>query len=524
MANPRVKIIIGAEDQASDELRSVGGKFSDLKTITDGLMGSFAVGAAIGAAKLAFELGELGAQANATESAFQNVSGGSRQARINLDAMRAATRGTVVDTELMQRATGLMQMGLADSSQEIEKLTNVAVTLGTAMGRSATASMEEFALLLANQSIPRLDTFGISAGKVRTRINELLETVPGMTRETAFMTATMEEADIAMARLGEVANDDAVAFEQLTTTFGNMRTEAGQNLAPAIASVARGLNTLLNTGKLIQEVEDRTDALTLSYAEQSNSVEELVAKLKANGVAYNQLVRQNKIIEDQFGNVSIAIKDTAGNIVNLNERTFEIFSASASVDEFSKAAGGLLDTTTTLTQGTGSLVDVSDDYVVRLDGMIVRVGDLRRAEAGAAEELQRALTATADRTEFLEKSMGRRRLAQSAIVQLTKEEQKALDDQAAALDKVRDSAARLVDAELRLAQRFTDSNQKAQEVIALRQQAGEADLLATQSIGRVAEAHLKERDALLEKATAIEESLQRELALQAVNQLSVEQF
>ena len=42
------------------------------------------------------------------------------------------------------------------------------------MGNGATESMENFALMLANQSILRLDSFGISSGKVTARIEELM--------------------------------------------------------------------------------------------------------------------------------------------------------------------------------------------------------------------------------------------------------------------------------------------------------------------------------------------------------------
>jgi hypothetical protein len=148
----------------------------------------------------------------------------------------------------MASANQLMQMGLANNADELENVAGMAVRLGTAMGRDATQSMEEFALLLANQSIPRLDTFGISAGRVRTRIKELRDANEGMTRETAFMTAVMEEGRKSMARLGDQAEDNLLAFEQLEASVADFKTAVGKELAPVIADLAGNLNDLVETG------------------------------------------------------------------------------------------------------------------------------------------------------------------------------------------------------------------------------------------------------------------------------------
>jgi hypothetical protein len=55
-----------------------------------------------------------------------------------------------------------------------------------------TDRMAYFNAMLANQSIERLDTFGISSGRVRQRIEEQMAATAGLSREQAFVNAVME--------------------------------------------------------------------------------------------------------------------------------------------------------------------------------------------------------------------------------------------------------------------------------------------------------------------------------------------
>ncbi|MDR0608015.1 MAG: hypothetical protein LBG52_06870 [Candidatus Peribacteria bacterium] len=91
------------------------------------------------------------------------------------------------------------------------------------MGNSATQSMADFAALLANQSLPRLDTFGISSGKVRERIEELMNATAGMTREEAFMTAVMEEGTKSMERLGVQSDTAGEKMQKMNTMLYNAK-------------------------------------------------------------------------------------------------------------------------------------------------------------------------------------------------------------------------------------------------------------------------------------------------------------
>ena len=164
-----------------------------------------------------------------------------------LGDLQLASRGMVSDFDLMQATNRFMSMGLADTSESAAELTEVATQLASAMGIDATTGMADFAAMLANQSIPRLDNFGISSGVVRERINELMESEVGMTRETAFMTAVMESAEVTMGKIGEQGDSTAAGMARMKASSENLKAQIGEALMPIISSVVGLLTDLAET-------------------------------------------------------------------------------------------------------------------------------------------------------------------------------------------------------------------------------------------------------------------------------------
>jgi len=232
--------------QALNTASTDTGGFSSAIGVVRAAMGAFAVKEI---AQTIIKLGELGAEAQRTERAFINISGGATLAAGHLDAMMTATNGAISRTEAMAQASRLLQMGLVDSSESLGGFTEMAVRLGTAMGRGTNQSIEEFSLLMSNQSIQRLDTFGISAGKVRERITEL-QGAFGMEREQAFMQAVTEIGGAAMERLGPALEDNMSKIEQNRAAWADLKTEIGIGFAGAVG----GANTVI--GKFTRQWGD----------------------------------------------------------------------------------------------------------------------------------------------------------------------------------------------------------------------------------------------------------------------------
>ena len=231
-------------------------------------VGMAGVYAAIQTVKKVWDFSKEGAQIAKVVTTFDKLTAsvGETSSAVLKD-LRAATQGMVADTELMMASNRLMSMGLAETGAQAAELSKIAVTLGSAMGKEAGPAMEEFALLLANQSIPRLDTFGISAGKVKTRIRELRATNKNMTRETAFMTATMEEAAIAMDRLGgEIPVDKFTEFEVATKNLtDSFKMLAAEGLAPVAGQLSEQVSGWALTMQAIKDVRKEVDKGRISW-------------------------------------------------------------------------------------------------------------------------------------------------------------------------------------------------------------------------------------------------------------------
>lgn len=179
--------------------------------------------AAVAVGREAVELYELGAQSKRAETALVAFAGGSSEAEAALEGIERASGGALDKMSAAQNAARLFSMGLADTASEAEQLAKIGITLGTAMGRDTQAAFEEFSLLLANQSIPRLDTFGISAAAVRQRIGELQSEVQGMSREEAFKLAVVEIGTERLKDLEAQGYESATSLERLKATWQNMK-------------------------------------------------------------------------------------------------------------------------------------------------------------------------------------------------------------------------------------------------------------------------------------------------------------
>ena len=224
-------------DTASKRLQASFGGIGDFLS---GEIGDLAkgFGLALGAKEivdLGVETFQAAEKARVATSAFTNLSGSANIAKINLQAMSRATKGLISDTEQMQIANQLLGMNIVQTDQQLEQVVGVSRRLGKEFrGLGAREAAEEFAIMIANMSVARLDSFGLSSGRVRERINELMAATEGMTREQAFFQATMEEGEKTMQRLGPEINTTSdevailgAAFANLQVVLGSVAEESG---------------------------------------------------------------------------------------------------------------------------------------------------------------------------------------------------------------------------------------------------------------------------------------------------------
>ena len=234
MSKNVIQVVIDATDNASSVIQNFG----------QGLQaaGVLAFAKEVGAAAL--ELAKIGQQSQAAETRLAAFAGSAQAAEAALAAIDAATGGTISRMDAAASATRLFQMGLATTADEAANVVKVATLLGD-QTQGAGERVADFSALLANQSIPRLDNFGISSARVRTRIEELQAAMPGLSRETAFMQAVMAEAAVSMDKLGTSSGAALSGTARLAAEVSNLKASVGEQLAPSLNEGAGRLADLV---------------------------------------------------------------------------------------------------------------------------------------------------------------------------------------------------------------------------------------------------------------------------------------
>ena len=239
-----LSMVLSMKDKASKTAGTAGKALGSLGKLAGGVaLGAVAAAGAMGA--LALKLASDSAKVDATRKTFDKlaISIGS-DGPAALAMLGDATRGMVADADLMLAGNKFLAMGLADTAEGAANLAEMATQLGMAMGEDATASMENFALMMANQSIPRLDSFGISSSVVRERILELMAANEDMSREAAFNAAVMEQGALTMAKVGEQSASLAAKTAMAKAQFANFKDTLGQAFMPILNMVMTGLGDL----------------------------------------------------------------------------------------------------------------------------------------------------------------------------------------------------------------------------------------------------------------------------------------
>jgi len=248
MNEKTLKIILKGIDEASAPLGKVGGAVGGLGGIAAGVAtGGLALAAAaivaVGAAAVTAAIGVTGlalaaADVEATRGTYWELTedlGGYEHA---MEQARLATRGMVDEQTLMEGSNKLLGMGIADTDEELYAHLEIATQLGTAYGDSEGA-LDNWTLMMANQSIQRLDSFGISSSAVRERMAELQTINEEMSKEDAWNIAVMEQAAVAMERVGEQGDNATATTARWEASLADLKLNIGQAFISALEAVRK---------------------------------------------------------------------------------------------------------------------------------------------------------------------------------------------------------------------------------------------------------------------------------------------
>ena len=371
-----VEIIISAKDEASDKI----GKFKDV------LASLGVLAAAQKIAQVGIELGQLGQQSQAAEARFTAFAGSAAKADSILKAVNSTTGGTVGKMVAMTSATRLLSMGLASNADEVAALTQVALRLGD-QTHEAGARIENFALLLANKSTPRLDSFGISAANVRARMKDLKVTMPGLTDDAAFMTATMAEGGIALERLGDAGIKATQGADRLAASSQNLKAAIGTQLAPMLSNFQTGLSAVFETlGNTQSAINGATEGMGW-FGKRIAIALEGVDKLGGGMIEFNTVF--DEYAEQQASAVEISERANtaiAGQAKSLIEEMIPATTDSAvAMDQYNAAIAATEASSVAMAVAQASLTEAMYENQAASDAVAAGISSMSEAQFVASQ-------------------------------------------------------------------------------------------------------------------------------------------
>ena len=310
-ASARLEIQISAKNAASPVLKNVGKDLSELDkyagNAAKGLAGLAVAGGVAGLAALAvnagqavYDLAELGAQTKRLETSFASLASRAGENSVQmLDAMREAARGTIENTDLMLAANTALMLGVADSTEEMVGLLEVAAARGKAFGVSTSEAFAALTQGLGRMSPEILNNIGIVINAEKTyadfakQLGLTADQLSEQQRMQALVNETMRTSADLVKENQAAGPDDADKLERGATAWANLWAEIGKNQAGMVAQtaeefafVAEGLAHFASeAGRVEQQLA--TARQNLEYfqnaAEASGTVSEELARILAAG-------------------------------------------------------------------------------------------------------------------------------------------------------------------------------------------------------------------------------------------------
>ena len=387
---PSVDVTIRAIDQGSQNVQKFSTSLSGIaaKAITAGVsLGALkaAFSSVEAVARAAFAALNEGAQLELAQSRFENlaVSIGTTADALTND-MGKATQGMMSQANMVSAASDIISLGLADSGEEVVRLSNLVGQLGW--------DMQVLTLTMANDSMLRLDALGLSMTDVKERMEDLK--AAGVSADEAFDLAVIEAGEAKLELMGSAADSTAGKLQVLTASVENVQnafkmgfaegfTEALDEVAGGAPAAAAGLADLAHgLGLLSQYIPDVVEGLT-SVAMPA-WVFEIGGALGIIGVA----VGKNAQATREAADASAAWADDLWNTQLAAEMQAEALAAAA--DATSEYGDALIKT------------------AAAEDGVAVaasNVGDKIRALAGLADVAAEAMARGADKAGVMAAAM-----------------------------------------------------------------------------------------------------------------------
>lgn len=263
---------LGEAKEGLSQAKEQAGLFGTGLVVTAGDIYNFAT-KALAAGKEMMVTGNAIDQVHRRLLAF---TGSAQEATRTTELMAAAANHGMSQFDTERIAVDLLGRGLASNAEEAARLTRIGLMLGDAT-LSATDRMSNFSLLLANQSIQRLDTFGLSAAMVRERMQQMADAA-GDSQETMkfFTQAVLELGEQRLGKLEAAGVEAASSLDQLDAIVKDNTNKFKEWVASGLLPAVEAVVTLANWNKTVSaayaEAREEIDDSAGSYQEYTSRI------------------------------------------------------------------------------------------------------------------------------------------------------------------------------------------------------------------------------------------------------------
>jgi hypothetical protein len=212
--------------------KNVGGFTKQMKGLGNTIKGAFAVGAIVAAGKalvnVGAEMSQLAGKAEGIKIAFDKLG-------VPIEGLRAATKGTVSDLELMRNTVKASEFGIP--LENMGKLMEFASVQAQKLGETSDSMLDSLIGSLSTQSKMRLDNLGISMSSMNKE----------MAKGKDFSQAAFTMINAKLAEGNGLLETSAVKVARWATMWENAKVSIGtlinkglDALAPVVDKIIQG--------------------------------------------------------------------------------------------------------------------------------------------------------------------------------------------------------------------------------------------------------------------------------------------
>ncbi len=298
---------IATQKKAEVSTRILGGSLAVLRSKL--LIVNFALGLGI---RQMSKMVTRFAKVESMERAFNTLAGATEDSTQSLIKLREATNNTMSEFDLFQQANNAMILGVADNSETMAEMFDIAQRLGRALGRDTASSVESLITGIGRQSRLMLDNIGIivkSEEAYEDYAKKLGVTTDSLTdaqKKQAFLEATMESARKKVESLGEETLSAQDNFDQLATSMDKLANAVSKRFAPLFANLAKNMGEIADsTAEFLDPTVDRQAELNKLLAEYTKLTEKVSdAEFTGPLLPTKELELQSSTVDEIFSKLS----------------------------------------------------------------------------------------------------------------------------------------------------------------------------------------------------------------------------